>query len=72
MPEDDPHNAALMVGLIYTSNLQTEISQTPVLLEFYSKPVKTVYEAPLCYLPGDICIVLSFIYQKINVQSSNG
>ena len=45
MAEDHPHNAALMVGVVCTSNLQTGISQTPVLQECYSKTLKTVYEA---------------------------
>jgi hypothetical protein len=45
MAEDLPCNAALMVGVVCTSNLQTEISQTSVLQECYSKTVKTVYEA---------------------------
>jgi hypothetical protein len=45
MAEDHPCNAALMVGVVCTSNLQTEISQTKILQECYSKTLKTVYEA---------------------------
>jgi hypothetical protein len=45
MAEDLPCNAALIVGVVFTSNLQTEISQTSVLQECYSKNVKTIYEA---------------------------
>jgi len=45
MAEDLPCNAALMVGVVCTSNLQTEISQTPFLQAFSSKTVKIVYEA---------------------------
>jgi hypothetical protein len=44
MAEDIPCNAALMVGVVCTNNLQTEISQTSVLQECYSKNVKTIYE----------------------------
>jgi hypothetical protein len=43
--EDLPCNAALMVGVVCTSNLQTQISQISILQECYSKTVKTVYEA---------------------------
>jgi hypothetical protein len=43
--EDHPSNAALIVGVVCTSNLQIEISQTPILQECYSKTLKTVYEA---------------------------
>jgi hypothetical protein len=45
MAENLPCNAALMVGVVCTSNLQTDISQTPNIQTFYSKTVKTVYEA---------------------------
>jgi hypothetical protein len=44
MAEDLPCSAALMVGVVCTSNLQTEISQTSVLQAFYCKTIKTVYE----------------------------
>ena len=44
MAEDPPRNAALMVGVVCTSNLQTGISQTPILQECYSKILKTIYE----------------------------
>ena len=45
MAKDHPCNAALMVGVVCISNLQTETSQTPILQECYSKTLKTVYEA---------------------------
>jgi len=45
MAEDHPCNAALMVGVDCTNNLQTEISQAQILQECYSKTLKTVYEA---------------------------
>jgi len=61
MAEDLPRNAALMVGVVCSSNLQTEISQTSVLQECYSKNVKTIYEAHALLPSGDICIVLCFI-----------
>jgi hypothetical protein len=44
MAEDHPCNAALMVCVVCTSNLQTEISQTPILQECCLKTLKTVYE----------------------------
>jgi hypothetical protein len=43
--DDHPHNAALMVGVVCTSNLQTEISQTPILQEYYPRTLNAVYEA---------------------------
>jgi len=50
-----------MVGVVCTSNLQTEISLTLILQAFYSKTVKTVHEAHALLPSGDICIVLYFI-----------
>jgi len=43
--EDHPCNAALIVGVVSTSNLQIEISQTPISQECYSKTLRIVYEA---------------------------
>jgi len=43
--EDHPCNAALIVCVVCTSNLQIEISQTPVLQECNSETIKTAYEA---------------------------
>jgi len=43
--EDHPCNAALIVGVVCTGNLQIEISQTPISQECYSRTLKTVYEA---------------------------
>ena len=42
MAEYHPCNAALMVGVVCTSNLQTGISQAPILQECYSKTLKTL------------------------------
>ena len=43
--EDHPCNAALIVCVVCTSNLQIEISQTPISQECYSKTLKMVFEA---------------------------